>query len=175
MKNTFRLTIVSVALAILTAPAFANVKISDIVGSTENGADNEFYKRGFELVDGQQSGEESFKTYYNSETRQCVMAEILDNQVISINPSENANCGQGNDNAKAASSGGVNVSDIVGSTERHGDEKFSQRGFGIVDANQSGEETFKTYFNSATRQCVMAEILDNEVISINPSENAYCR
>ncbi len=107
MANTSRLAIVSVALTILSAPAFAT-KVADLVGSTENGADGKLYKRGFVLVDGKQSGDESFKTYYNSNTHQCVMVEIMDNKVISINPTQGGNCNPtgGPANATAATSGG---------------------------------------------------------------------
>ncbi len=177
-----RCVMLSLAFTALSALSFASsaaspsgVRVSDIVGSSENAADDKFYKRGFLLVDGKESGEESFKTYFNAKTRQCVMAEIMDNKVISINPTNSPKCGQKSTAASPAAPRAVKVSDIAGSSENGADDMLFKRGFTLVDGKESGGESFKTYYNGKTRQCVMLEIMDNKVISINPTKSATCR
>ncbi len=183
MKTISKIALVSVAFTILSfaalekaSAASGKVNVSDIRGSTENGADDKLFKRGFMLVDGQDSGGESFKTYFNSRSNQCIRLEIMDNKVISVSPTQSPKCGKPGGAAKpaAATSGNVKVSDIVGSSENSADEKFYQRGFTLVDGKESGEDTFKTYYNSKTKQCVMVDILDNKVMSINPNPSTKC-
>jgi len=184
MKTISKIALVSVAFTILSfavlekaSAASGKVNVSDIRGSSENGADDKLFKRGFMLVDGQDSGGESFKTYFNSRSNQCIRLEILDNKVISVSPTQSPKCGRTGGAAKpaAAASGNVRVSDLVGSTENGADDKFFKRGFMLVDGQQSGEDTFKTYYNSKTKQCVMVDILDNKVMSINPTQSPKCR
>lgn len=68
------------------------VNVNDLVGARASSADDTLNRRGFVSKGGYKSGSQSFATWWNAGTRQCVQAVTADGRIQAINALYEGNC-----------------------------------------------------------------------------------
>jgi hypothetical protein len=68
------------------------VNVNDLVGARASSADDTLNRRGFVAKGGYKSGNQSFATWWNAGTRQCVQAVTADGRIQALNALYEGNC-----------------------------------------------------------------------------------
>jgi hypothetical protein len=75
-----------------SSPHQGKVDVEDLKVGSEMGAERELEKRGFQIVDGGQSGMFSNLWFYHPKTGQCLQLETADGKVMTLNEVSNPKC-----------------------------------------------------------------------------------
>jgi hypothetical protein len=131
MKNTFanRLVAATVCASLIATPAMAANASSliDINGSNASSAQNMLEQQGFKYIDGHKGSYGANNSYWwNSRDKNCVVVEVMNGIVVTVNDAKTSDCGHSSDNDKTAAVVGLGallVGAILASKSHHRDNK----------------------------------------------------
>jgi hypothetical protein len=140
-------TAAAVAVAAMAAAPIAAKKadsLRDLLGAPGAGAETQLQQRGFEYVTGNKNGSSSFGYWWDRNGKDCVVVEVMNGRVVTINDAKSEDCGHKSNNdaaIAAAAIGAVAIGALLMSgkdKERHR-EQYQQDWQPVVVYNtQSG-------------------------------------